>query len=155
MKTFSLGIVLVFVQSVTSFKAAKKCCDDQKFFNSSSMVCEPRAAEVELETVSEAPIGLPSCPGARYRVLKLDPEASEYRVSDDGHLISVRNSFFEPLMDLGDFCSFVDDDVDDRNSSTVAEVAVVCDPCAVDNRFCVRQEESLSRVHLVLSVEAL
>ena len=100
-----------------------------------------------LEPTSEVTIGLPSCPESRMKVLNLDSEHSKYRVSDDGHLVSVRSRLFETSVDLGDFCTDVgvdiDESVDGGNYSVVTDVAlsklaVICDPCAVDRRFCVR-----------------
>ena len=161
MRTILTLLALVTLQPATSLRAAKKCCAGEKFFNSTSMRCETKSADVDFDSTNlkdnlldlgpdpEVPIGFPSCPGSRMKALNLDPEQSKYRVSDDGHLVSVRSRFFETSVDLGDFCTDVgvdvgvDVDVDVANSTTGSEIAlsnlaVICDPCAVDHRFCVR-----------------
>jgi hypothetical protein len=130
--------------SVTSFPPVKKCCDGR--FDPKSAECQQlrnglNAANFKLEsfeenilnigqTSPEVSIGFPSCKKSGLKVLKLD-ENSTFNISDGGHLVSVISRQFETSLDLGDFCI----DVDDESS---VNVAVVCDPCSVGKRLCVR-----------------
>lgn len=143
---FSLLTIAACVNTV------KKCCSEGRNFNSNSMRCvssmetfNSNAIRDNLSNetfkVSNATAALPKC--NKFRVLNLDDDdddAAKFDIGESGHLVSVKSVFQTPI-NLGDFCV----DVDVKNASAAANVAVVCDPCDNDNddgRFCIRSVAS-------------
>jgi len=152
---FCLIHVLIFLsdESLSQSISLKKCCPLDQILDKSGLSCRPKPIGIVLSNVTLLPeklfnvesmendashdisdqnfsIGMITCEKSNQKVLTI---GQDFTVTNKGKLLSVNNGTYDSSLDLGDFC--LDFSIDETGRAY--NVAVMCDPCNVDARFCV------------------
>ena len=133
----------------------KKCCQIGQIFDEISLSCSQITDEKVFENLNllseklfyldsfeddktshdislqDFSIGMADCEKSKLNVLEI---GQDYKVTNEGKLLSVNSGSYESSLDLGDFCL----DILRKEDGRINTIAVICDPCQTDARFCVR-----------------
>ena len=164
-KLFCLLFVLTFSSGQLQSENIrfKKCCQMDQIFDKSSLSCLQKLDDKVFSNLTLLPeklfnvdsfeddashnislrdfsIGMANCETSKVKVLKI---GQNYKVTNEGKLASVHDGAYESSLDLGDFCL----DFSINKNDTINKVALICDPCQADGRFCVKSCCPLSMLY--------